>query len=68
MFQECNELEELNLFYFNTSNVEDMSYMFRNCFNLKEINVLDYFKIGESINIEYLFDGCEKLDFLNNND
>ena len=68
MFEECNELKELNLFYFNTYKVEDMSYMFRNCYNLKEIKGIDNFTNDESTNIECLFDGCEKLDFLNDNE
>jgi len=64
MFQECNELEELNLFYFNTSKVEDMSYMFYNCYNLREIKGISYFDINEDTDISYLFDGCEQLDYL----
>ena len=36
MFQECNELEYLDLFNFDTSNVTDMSYMFNKCNKLKK--------------------------------
>ena len=35
MFQECNELEYLDLSNFNTSNVIDMSFMFNECSKLK---------------------------------
>ena len=64
MFRECNELKELNLFYFNTSNVEDMSYMFYNCYNLKEIKGINNFKTIEFTDISYMFDGCKELDLL----
>ena len=37
MFQECNELEYLDLSNFNTSNVEDIGFMFNECYKLKEI-------------------------------
>ena len=34
MFQECKELEYLDLSNFNTSNAIDMSYMFNACYKL----------------------------------
>ena len=36
MFQECNELEYLDLSNFNTSNVTNMSWMFNKCNKLKK--------------------------------
>ena len=38
MFQECNELESLNLSNFNTSKVKDISFMFNKCNKLKYLN------------------------------
>ena len=37
MFQECNELEYLDLTNFNTFNVTDMGWMFNECHKLKQI-------------------------------
>ena len=37
MFQECDELEYLDLSNFDTSNVTNMSYMFNECNKLKQI-------------------------------
>ena len=48
-FCACHELEELDLSNFNnsnvkdTSNVNDMSYMFNQCHNLKEIKGINNF-------------------------
>ena len=39
MFQECNEIEYLDLSNFNTSNVTDLSYIFFNCNKLKYLNL-----------------------------
>ena len=40
MFQQCYELEYLDLSNFNTSNVEDMEAMFNYCYKLKDIKGL----------------------------
>ena len=37
MFQQCYELEYLDLSNFDTSNVKNMGYMFNKCHKLKEI-------------------------------
>ena len=42
MFQECNELENLDLSNFNTSNVSNMSWMFNTCNKLKYLNLLNF--------------------------
>ena len=39
MFQQCNELEYLDLSNFNTSNVTDMEGMFNQCHKLKYLNI-----------------------------
>ena len=40
MFYECNSLTNLNLSNFNTQNVTDMSWMFRDCKSLKKNNII----------------------------
>ena len=35
MFQECEQLKELNLSNLNTDKVEDMEGLFSSCFSLK---------------------------------
>lgn len=37
MFMNCDSLKEINLFKFNTENVNNMSYMFYNCKSLKNL-------------------------------
>jgi len=49
MFNECNELEYLNLSNFNTSNVEDMGWMFNGCNKLKEIKGIENFNTIKDI-------------------
>ena len=43
MFQQCNELEYLDLSNFDTSKVTDMSFMFSECYKLKEIKGINKF-------------------------
>jgi surface protein len=42
MFEECYELEYLDLSNFNTSNVRDFSWMFNQCNKLKYLNLLNF--------------------------
>ena len=73
MFQECNEIEELNLSKFNTSKVTDMEYMFSHCSKLKLLNIYK-FNIKDDCKIENIFylinkDKCKLIcqdNFLNN--
>ena len=45
MFQECYELEYLDLSNFDTSNVTDMGWMFNNCHinNFRSIKIINSF-------------------------
>jgi len=43
MFEECNELEYLNLSNYNTINVSDMGFLFNECHKLKEIKGIENF-------------------------
>ena len=44
MFQNCNELEYLDLSNFDTTNVFDMQFMFNQCKKLREIKGINNFK------------------------
>ena len=50
MFQECNELEYLDLSNFDSSNVTDMGFMFSECHKLKEIKGISNFRSIKIIN------------------
>jgi surface protein len=43
--------------------IEDCSYMFANCKDIKKIN-LKPFKIENNINMSHMFDGCQGLKYL----
>jgi len=38
MFRKCDSLKKINLFKFNSENVNDMSYMFYGCCSLEKLN------------------------------
>ena len=63
MFFKCRELKDLNLEYMNTSNVEDMSYMFGDCNKLTDIYFSD-FDTSKVRDMSYMFSGCENLEEL----
>ena len=78
MFQECNNLEYLDLSNFDTSNVTDMKNMFYDCNNLKYLNLLN-FKLKDNCNTENIFEFkksfsglfqsfLNKCKFITNND
>ena len=64
LFQECGELESLDLSTFNTSNVIDMSYMFSFCVKLKEIKGIEKFDTIKVTNMESMFKCCKELKSL----
>ena len=57
MFQNCIKLINLDL-NFDTSNVRDMSYMFNECNELKEINGINKFNTSKVTNMISLFSDC----------
>ena len=63
MFQGCKELEYLDLSNFNTANVTDMSYMFNECSNLKQIKGITYFDTSNINNMSEIFSNCNKLEY-----
>ena len=67
MFQECGELESLDLSNFNTTNVTDMSFMFFKCNNLKYLNLLNFSMNGETKEM-FGFSQTKKCEFITNNE
>ena len=66
MFQNCYELEYLDLSNFNTSNVTDMSQMFNNCNKLKYLNLLN-FSINCNTKNMLTFESKKDCEFKTNN-
>ena len=63
MFQGCNELESLTL-NFETSKVINMSYMFNECYNIKEIKGIETFNTINVTDMSVMFKGCKELKSL----
>ena len=61
MFQDCNELEYLDLSNFDTSNVTDMEAMFNECHKLKEIKGINNFNTSKVTNMRTMFQECNEL-------
>ena len=61
MFQQCNELEYLNLSNFDTSNVTDLGIMFQECFKLKYLDISN-FNNNNFKNIGWMFNKCYQLN------
>ena len=64
MFQDCEEIEYLDLSNFDTSNVNDMHKMFNDCKKLKEIKGLNKFINNNVEDMSAMFQHCEKLEYL----
>ena len=69
MFYNCSNLDTINFNYINTTNIQNMSYMFYNCKKLKHFN-RDNFTYNENSivnkrNMKGMFQNCESLSYLN---
>ena len=64
MFQECLELEYIDLSNFNTSNVTNMCSMFCKCIKLKEIKGINKFNTNNVTNMKAMFQLCKELESL----
>ena len=60
-------LYTLNLSYFNTNNVNNMSYMFSNCSFLNSLN-LSNFNANNVTDMKNIFSQCSSLTSLNSTD
>ena len=61
MFQNCNELEYIDLSSFNTSKLTDISYMFNECLKLKEIKGINNFITINVIYMNSMYQCCKEL-------
>ena len=59
MFDGCNELEYLDLSNFDTSNVDDMGKMFKQCTKLKKIIGINKFNMSKVTKKDEMFLGCD---------
>ena len=66
MFNECYELESLDLSNFNTSKVKNMTCMFHKCNKLKYLN-LENFTINCDTNDMLAFENKKECNFITNN-
>ena len=62
MFYGCKNLVELDLTNWNTISLENMSYMFCNCANLKIIKNIENWQLPNIKDVSYMFYYCAKLD------
>ena len=62
MFVGCKNLETLNLQYFTTSQVRDMSYLFFGCNKLKNLKIKFDTSLVETM--AHMFDSCYSLTSL----
>jgi surface protein len=60
MFYGCHSLVELDLRSFNTNKVNDVKYMFANCYNLEKLLLAEDF-IRENMDQTEMFVLCDKL-------
>ena len=68
MFNECNELENLDVSSFDTSKVMNMEVFFCKCYKLKEIKGLNKLKTNNVTNMDGMFQSLiniESLDLSN---
>ena len=63
LFEECEELTELDLTGFRAPLVEDMSYMFMGCRNLERLT-FDGLGADSATNTEEMFAYCDRLETL----
>ena len=64
MFEECSELEYLDLSNFDTSKVIAMNHMFNECHKLKEIKGINKFNTSQVTNMRTMYQKCYELENL----
>jgi len=64
MFQECHEIEYIDLSSFDTSNVNDMSFMFNGCYKLKEIKGIEKFNTSYTNVMKGMFQECHEIEYI----
>ena len=61
MFAGCQEIINIKFISFNTKNVTNMSYMFRDCISLKNLPDISHWGTKNVTNMSYMFYGCHSL-------
>ena len=64
MFRSCSNIEELDVFNFNTKNSISFKGMFQGCTKLKKIDVSN-FNSSNCTDINYIFERCENISEIN---
>ena len=64
MFYYCSDINEINLYNFDTSNVTDMKYMFYGCSSLTSLN-LSNFNTSKVTSMNNMFAECSRLISIN---
>ena len=65
MFQSINEILEVDLSYFDASQVLDMGHMFHGCTNLAKVNFGDNIDTSKVTNMGQFFEHCHTLTSIN---
>ena len=65
MFNNCTNLEEINLSHIYINKVKDMSYLFNKCYKLKKIIFDDSFNTKNVEDMSYMFNECNDLEEIN---
>ena len=60
MFYNCSSLKSIDLSSFNTTNVNNMEWMFDGCSSLKSLD-LSSFNTTNVKDMRFMFDGCSSL-------
>ena len=63
-FYECSNYILLDFSSFDSSNITDMSGMFRKCYKIKNINGINKFNTSKVNNMVGLFNDCNELEYL----
>ena len=64
MLSDCYLLENFYVCEWDTSNITNMSHMFRNCKSLLSLHDLSKWNMINVTNIKYMFSGCKSLKYL----
>ena len=65
LFSQCTSLQEIDMTYFDTSEVENMHGMFSNCENLETLTLPNNFDTSNVTDMSHMFNTCKKLTSLN---
>lgn len=64
LFYKCSSLSELDLSFFDTTNITDMRCMFYDCKNINNLD-LSSFNTSNVVDMSYMFYHCNKLNNIN---